>query len=82
MSKCTSICWTRVDCPDHGRELWPRGRSAPLGVGSCCSKADASATNPRHLFDEHDSDRHFSDPEGWKAHVQTCHECNPQEGNE
>jgi len=74
---CTEKCWTPVECPDHGELLWPRGRSAPLGMTSCCPKDNYLTTNPCHLFGAHDSDRHYFDPEGWESHESVCQECNP-----
>lgn len=74
---CTEKCWTPVDCPEHGQEMWPVGRSAPLGTFDCCDLSGRLAINTRHLFSEHDSDRHYFDREGWEAHEATCPECNP-----
>ena len=75
---CTPKCWTPVDCPEHGREMWPAGRSAPLGTFECCELSGRPAINTRHLFSEHDSDRYYFDREGWDAHYSTCEQCNTE----
>jgi hypothetical protein len=36
---------------------------------------DWSAVRRRHLWDEHDSTRHYTDPEGWAAHEASCETC-------
>lgn len=75
---CTTICWTPVTCPRCGSQLPPRGRSVPLEmhISTCCDEARRSpTTNPRHLWDVHDSTRYYSDPEGWDEHVQNCEQC-------
>lgn len=75
---CTPACWTPVPCPACGRPLPPRGRSIPLGAspGRCCEEAAGSSRiNSRHLWHEHDDDRHYIDPEGWAAHVAACDSC-------
>ena len=67
IQKCTAECWTPVPCPTCGRDLLPRGRSAPMEmsiVSECCGEAmDDSLINPRHLWDENDSDRAYFDPD-------------------
>lgn len=75
MSGCTEACWTPVPCPDHGNTMLPRGRSAALREFICCDNRMDSAINPRHLWDEHDSTRHYTDPEGWAAHEASCTQC-------
>lgn len=78
MGACTERCWTPVPCPVCGQGLPPRGRDVPAAVGlpSCCEEHQyAAARNPRHLWDEHDSARHYTDPNGWKEHVAGCERC-------
>jgi hypothetical protein len=63
---CTSRCWTPVPCPECGNELPPRGRDvAPeYGLPDCCERHRYdSDINPRHLWNESDSDRAYVDPE-------------------
>ncbi|MCC7061049.1 MAG: hypothetical protein IT508_12535 [Burkholderiaceae bacterium] len=73
---CTEACWTPVECPTCGRKLTPRGRSAPLECFSdCCEEHKNSTLNRRHLWDEHDSTRIYTDPVGWEAHVKQCKSC-------
>lgn len=79
---CSPACWTPVRCPVHGGELTPFGRSAPLGYPRCCDRYSDSSINPRHLWDEHDDARSYTDPEGWARHVASCSECRPQGDDE
>jgi len=72
---CTPKCWTAVECPDHGDRMNPFGRSAPIGAEGCCENYSLSAINPRHLWDEHDSTRWYTDPDGWDAHAASCGQC-------
>lgn len=75
---CSERCWTAIRCPECGNTLGPRGRSLPLEMlaGACCEDARMDpAVNPQHLWDEHDSTRHYVDPEGWAAHCETCDQC-------
>jgi hypothetical protein len=76
---CNEKCWTRADCPVCGRELPPRGRSVPLemslATSQCCENAVSDDGYARHLWDIHDSDRAYVDPEGWKIHVAGCKNC-------
>lgn len=76
---CSVKCWTPIECPSCNRELTPRGRSRPLEMGGeseCCEQARIDGgVNPRHLWDEHDSTRYYTDPEGWDAHVKQCALC-------
>lgn len=76
---CTHRCWTAVSCPDHGQSMQPRGRFAPLEMTPRCDVYRYADRNPRHLWDEHDSDRAYTDPEGWDWHVRTCSRCKPEE---
>jgi hypothetical protein len=72
---CSEKCWTPVSCPTHGDSMYPFGRSH---VGyECCENYADSNLNPRHLWNEHDSTRWYTDPEGWDEHVATCEECTP-----
>lgn len=77
MSTCTEKCWTAVPCPAHGDSLPPRGRSAGEDFYRCCESYSDSDVNPRHLWNEHDSTRYYTDPEGWAEHERDCAECNP-----
>jgi hypothetical protein len=77
---CTAQCWMSVRCPACGNSLGPRGRSMPLEMSgsSCCEDARQDhRVNPRHLWDEHDSTRYYTDPEGWAAHERACEACQP-----
>ena len=78
---CGPSCWTRVPCPECGLPLPPSGRSAPLEMrlNTCCERHQHSKVNKCHLWNEHDSTRHFSDPAGWAAHEQTCKTCRPDD---
>jgi hypothetical protein len=75
---CTETCWTQIECPGCRDTIPPRGRSVPLefNINECC---DAVRMNPRmnpcHLWSEHDSTRHYTDPEGWAKHEQSCEQC-------
>ena len=74
---CTERCWTPIECPSCGRLLAPRGRSVALAMNEsgCCYDARSSVLNTRHLWDEHDSTRFYTDPEGWEEHHQMCEQC-------
>ena len=76
---CTEKCWTPVACPDHGGRMYPFGRSAGIEAYHCCDNYADSKVNPRHLWDEHDSTRWYTDPEGWNAHEATCKQCRGDE---
>lgn len=76
---CSEKCWTPVPCPDHGDPMTPFGRSAPAGDWQCCENYAKSALNPRHLWDEHDSTRWYTDTRGWNEHERDCEICNPKE---
>jgi hypothetical protein len=69
---CTEKCWEPKDCPTHHQPMHPFGRSAPLGFYDCCENYGKSNINRRHLWDEHDSDRSFTDPAGWILHALGC----------
>lgn len=56
----------------------PFGRSAPIGAEGCCDNYAKSEINPRHLWNEHDSTRWYTDPEGWADHEANCKECGPE----
>lgn len=79
---CSEACWTAVKCPTCGNYLNPRGRSVPLEAteSNCCAEAKYSPINKRHLWDEHDSTRHYTDPVGWEAHEANCEHCKPLVG--
>lgn len=75
---CGPSCWEAVKCPVCGSDLPPRGRSVALAAtpSECCMEhRNLADLNPRHLWDEHDSTRVYTDPEGWKAHVDACETC-------
>lgn len=55
----------------------PFGRS--IAGWYCCDRRAESAVNPRHLWDEHDSTRWYTDPEGWDEHERSCPRCGPDE---
>jgi len=78
---CTSKCWTPIDCPKHGSPLPPYGRSVPLGYDTCGDECRYAPINVRHLWDEHDSDRWYADPQGWTQHERTCGTCSPTGAN-
>jgi len=79
---CGPKCWTPVPCPDHGDDMKPVGRSVPMGVLICCENYVLATINPRHLWNEHDSDRVYSDPRGWADHEKNCEECSPEEDDD
>lgn len=79
VSGCTEVCWTPVRCPVHDHEMKPLGRSSALEEYICCERYSSAELNPRHLWSEHDSTRHYTDPEGWAAHEATCTECRGDE---
>jgi len=73
---CTEKCWTPVPCPQCGRSMPPSGRSAPLGSQCLCSEEfQHSKINTRHLWNQHDSTRVFTDELGWAAHITDCKDC-------
>jgi hypothetical protein len=75
---CTEACWTPVPCPECGRYLQPRGRDAAGAYeAQCCLDAKHGEGYHRHLWDEHDGARGYTDPEGWARHVAACQECQP-----
>lgn len=77
--------WTRVHCPDCGNPLPPRGRSLPLEMipPDCCERYRSDPNvNTRTLWDEHDSTRHYTDPDGWAEHERTCAQCGAVGGRE
>lgn len=74
---CTEICWTPTKCPEHGDVMYPLGRSAGEYAHYCCDNYANPRVNPRHLWDEHDSTRWYTDPEGWNEHEKNCPKCNP-----
>lgn len=72
---CSEKCWTPVVCPDHGDRMYPFGRSAGYEAYYCCDNYADPQINPRHLWDEHDSTRWYTDKEGWNAHEASCDQC-------
>jgi len=50
-----------------------------MGAEGCCENYAKSEINPRHLWNEHDSTRIYTDPAGWDDHEATCKECKPDE---
>lgn len=74
---CTEKCWTKVPCPECGRLMPPAGRSVPMATPPChCSeKYVHTKINTCHLWNRHDSSRVYTDPEGWKQHVEECEAC-------
>lgn len=55
--------------------MTPFGRSAPLDFHICCENYAKPNLNGRHLWDEHDSTRWYTDPEGWATHEASCGQC-------
>lgn len=76
LGNCDSGCWTERKCPTCGLRVPPRGCSIPLEAsGSYCECECTLAENDRHLWDVHDSNRAYTDPDGWIAHVNSCDRC-------
>lgn len=71
---CSAKCWEPVTCPDHGHEMTPCGRDAPMSMYQCCENY-MTRINTRHLWDEHDSTRYYTDPAGWTDHEANCAKC-------
>jgi hypothetical protein len=71
---CTRKCWEAYPCPTHGHDMTPFGRSAPLSFYVCCENYGKPAINPRHLWDEHDGTRVYTDRVGWNLHATLCEE--------
>lgn len=76
---CDAKCWTPVTCEACLRTKQPNGRSVPMEAanGYCsydCPGYGREPTAP-HLWSEHDSNRHYSDPAGWAAHKDECPQC-------
>ena len=71
---CSAKCWKPLECPTCGNDVPPRGRSVALEANppQCCMDGQYDRANYRHLWDEHDSTRHFSDPVGWAEHCEAC----------
>jgi hypothetical protein len=72
MMGCTRKCWEASDCPLHGEPMNPFGRDPGLNAYDCCENSGKSNINPRHLWDEHDTTRWFTDLAGWNAHAAKC----------
>ena len=75
MNRCNRDCWTERNCSTCGLRVPPRGSSIPLGASGYCECECTLAGNDRHLWDAHDSNRAYTDPDGWIAHVNTCEAC-------
>ena len=75
---CTEKCWTPIICETHGNRLEPAGRSGADYVPCDCKN---TVENTCHLWDEHDSTRWYTDPDGWQEHETTCPQCNPYLGD-
>jgi len=78
MSACTEKCWTPATCPQHDEPMYPIGRDAGMDAYPCCENYQRPNVNPRHLWDEHDSTRWYTDPDGWNEHERTCEKCRPE----
>lgn len=76
---CEAKCWTPVRCKHCDRRKKPRGCSVPIpAAGSYCDgdcPGYGEDPKPPHLWDEHDSTRHYTDPAGWAAHLEECPRC-------
>ncbi len=79
LTGCGPKCWTSVDCTMCGMRKQPRGRSVPLEAANSYCDFECPGYDdkpwPPHLWSEHDDSRHYSDPEGWAAHVASCADC-------
>ena len=82
MSSCSEKCWTPVLCPEHGDRMPPFGRLVSEESHVCCNSYGTSLVNSRHLWDEHDSSRYYTDPTGWSEHENNCAKCNPEAPHE
>ena len=51
------------------------GQAITSHCGEVCDNYADPKLNPRHLWDEHDSTRWYTDPEGWNDHEASCKEC-------
>lgn len=78
MSGCDETCWIPTTCP-HDREMSPIGRSVPLEAYVFCDCYQDPSLNRRHLYDMHDSNRSYNDPDGWAAHEAACPWCRGQD---
>ena len=76
---CTPACWQEQRCEVCRRPIPPSGRSVALeSVAGYCSSEDCSGhpiRNPRHLWDEHDSVRRYTDSTGWELHIVSYEQC-------
>ena len=69
-------------CTVCGRQFAPAGRGVGLEAsGSYCDTFEPcdpdqkQAAKRRHLWDEHDSNRSYTDAEGWRQHQVGCVRC-------
>jgi hypothetical protein len=76
-TRCDEGCWKPRRCDRCGRTKKPHGRSVPIEAanGYCDQDCPGYEPNVRHLWDEHDDARHFTDPAGWLAHTKDCEVC-------
>lgn len=79
---CGPRCWTPIYCTVHHRRFQPVGRSVPLEASDLycdpfhpCDGISCDSTTRVHLWDEHDSNRSYTDPLGWLNHVKNCEDC-------
>ena len=76
---CTPECWTEHQCTVCGQPIAPTGRSIPVEAASgYCQRecpGNPGGGSPRHLWDEHDGNRSYLDPDGWADHVASCEQC-------
>ncbi len=84
MSACMPNCWEPVYCRVCGRPYSPIGRAVATEAASgYCDPHDPCDPSDKrwkpHLWSQHDSTRHYADPEGWAAHEASCDQCRPEE---
>jgi hypothetical protein len=74
---CDLRCWQPSTCLTCHRQKAPKGRSLPLATAGayCDDGCPGHLPNPRHLWDEHDDARNYTDPGGWANHVANCDRC-------
>jgi hypothetical protein len=79
---CDAKCWRQVRCAVCLHRKQPRGRSVPPEAANSYCDHDCPGYDqepvPPHLWDEHDSNRAYSDPAGWAAHMGVCEMCGPE----
>lgn len=74
---CYEACWAEEVCAVCHRVKVPVGRDLPMaaGGGYCDGDCRGYGWPKRHLWDEHDKARHYTDPDGWAAHEASCARC-------